>query len=179
MKRAHRLTFVAFTTALVATLAPAAQADLVPTRQLDIWPELKGFWFGQATQSPFGVIPYALAFTTAGETIVAETPPPPGGALPKGAYQRFVIGHDTLTYKASLGDGFAEGTLTTTVGNPRQRLEYCAPEGPDHSGGCGVMKVSFDLDPDHHLVFDTYLKGALHSRIVLTPMGTKSPLKTP
>jgi hypothetical protein len=152
--------------AAIAACHPSPRPGEVASKHSDVWAAFAqhGLWIGKTATSPLGQIPYALAFTTdAKGVIVAETPPPPGGELPKGAYQRFTFdpADQRFTYKASLGDRFAEGSL---VGQnaPHDQLVFCfAP-------GCGGdIKVVWRLVDATHLQFVTSLKGVVHSDIAL------------
>jgi hypothetical protein len=145
--------------------SPRAKAPATQPAGPDVRSLMRGPWLGGADTSPLGTIPYALLFKEDGGVITAETPPPPGGKLPKGAYQRFTFSAGEMTFEASLGEGKAEGKLTEQVDSP-SRLVFCAVEG-----GCQKMQVVLEAPDGDHLKFTTSMGGTVHADIHLVKMG--------
>src|SRR5687768_16935936 len=74
-------------------------------------------WAGTTIYSPSGIVPYGVAVTRNGETIVIETPAEiESEKLPPGAYQKFLIrgepGSRVMRYRTAAAAGtFQEGEL--------------------------------------------------------------------
>jgi hypothetical protein len=162
--------------------SPRASSDVdatdVDAKDSAVWSAIAShpLWIGKATTSPLGEIPYALVFRTEADgSVVAETPPPPGGVLPKGAYQKFIFAakRDRLTYDASLEGKAIKGSLAGQRA-PRDQLVYCfAP-------GCPEIKVSWRVVDATHLAFVTSLHGVVHTDIALVAQpSTRSAPSTP
>jgi hypothetical protein len=134
----------------------------------ELWPRMHDRWVGQAEESPFGTIPYGLAFSGDGNTLRAETLKPPTGDLPPAAKQTFVFDRDAMTFafEATLGDGGkATGTLAlVSADSSGNKLTFC------HAEGCERMQVVFESSDPEHLVFVTRIKGTTHTKIVLSPL---------
>lgn len=125
---------------------------------------MDGEWSGTADVSPFGAWPYRIVFRRGDTAIIAETPPPPGGETALGGYQRLVFRQGpkgpVCDYKASIKEGFSEGTLAMSE-TTDARLVYCADD-------CAKMKLVFEKDAEGRLHFETHLAGKLHTDMILS-----------
>jgi hypothetical protein len=153
---------------LRALLVLACACAHAPKPGADLWPRLHDRWVGNAEESPFGAIPYGLAFADDGTRLTAETLKPPTGDLPPAAKQKFVFDRDAMTFafEATLGDGGkATGTLALVAADSTgNKLTFC------HADGCERMQVVFESTDPEHLVFLTRIKGATHTKIALAPL---------
>ena len=152
--------------------APPATAPVAAAEAPILSPALDGLWVGQARTSPLGSIPYAWMVHEESGTFVAETPAPPGGTLPPGAYQRFTFTAGApaqMTFRATLGQGDAAGSLVATPASRPAHLVFCASEG------CARMQVDLvQIDPDD-LTFTTRIDGDVHADISLARRRARTP----
>ncbi|MFT7579050.1 MAG: hypothetical protein ACI9MR_000712 [Myxococcota bacterium] len=132
----------------------------------DIFADRDGLWFGQASSSPFGQMPYGFEVSHPSDgTIVAYAQPPEGIGLPKGAYQRFTFADrgTVLRFESSLTGEMITGELSYNAAlSNASKVAYC------HREGCERMTADFAMSPAGQLVFTTSMGGSEHSVINLT-----------
>lgn len=127
-------------------------------------------WAGTTVYSPSGIVPYGVAVTRNGETIVIETPAEiESEKLPPGAYQKFMIrgkpGARVMRYRTAAAAGtFEEGELREKAAEAKGAAAFVARDGK--------MEVVLAPLEGGELSFRVFLHGSLHLDVVLASIAT-------